>query len=471
MRQTQPHIAFLLPDGVGVRNCVLSPLLGRVAERATISVYHVIAPAMLPTYQGLLNGAASKVNWIPLRTYRETPVSSTLRYALAYAQMFWADTQAMRHNLKQKVRGSWRTKAMRQTARMLGRAAASRRGIALLDAAHCREVSRLPETGYYRELFQRSRPSLLVCSHQRPPDILPPVLAARSLGIPTATFIFSWDNLTSKGRIAAPFDHYLLWSEQMRRELLQFYPDIARERTHVVGTPQFAAYADPAMLWSREEFFRRVGADPARPLICYSGGDSGTCPEDHLHVAILMKLIRSGAIAKNPQVIVRPAPVDDGVRYEAVRKEFPEMLFAQPRWVRPADDWSRAMPLPEDVRFLANLTQHCDLNINVASTMSLDFALHDRPVVNIGFDISERPPHGVPLKDFFYKFEHYRPVVESRGVRLATSLEELAAGVNTYLDNPATDRDARLKLVDLEVGVPVYRAVSAIAGALERLAV
>ena len=92
-----------------------------------------------------------------------------------------------------------------------------------------------PEVDDYREIFNRIRPAVLFCSHQRPTTVLPAVLAARSLGIPTATFIFSWDNLSSKGRIAAPFDHYLVWSDHMRQELLQFYPHVPHENVHIVG--------------------------------------------------------------------------------------------------------------------------------------------------------------------------------------------------------------------------------------------
>ena len=128
---------------------------------------------------------------------------------------------------------------------------------------------------------------MLLCSHHRPPRILPPVLAAKSLGIPTATFIFSWDNLTSKGRIAAPFDHYLVWSELMRQELLRYYPDVSGRSRPRGRRPQFDPYADEDLLWSREEFCRRIGADPSRPLICFSGGDAGTCPEDPEHVRLL----------------------------------------------------------------------------------------------------------------------------------------------------------------------------------------
>jgi hypothetical protein len=360
---------------------------------------------------------------------------------------------------------------MMRTARQIGRAFATPRGIRYLDRWHCREVARVPQVAEYRKLYKQAQATVFFCSHQRPLEILPATLAARSLGIPTATFIFSWDNLTSKGRIAAPFDHYLVWSDLMRQELLQYYPDVAPHRVHIVGTPQFDPYADRSLLWSRDEFFRRIGGDPARPMICYSGGDTGTAPEDHLHVDILMGLVQSRRIKRQPQVLVRPAPVDEGSRYLAVRGRYPEMIFAQPAWLdTEPGNWARCIPKAEDVQFLANLTHHADVNVNLASTMTLDFAIHDRPVVNVAFDASDPPADGrLPLWEYFYRFEHYRPVVKIGAARFARSADQLAEHINAYLENPALDREARQRFVALEVGVPVGESSLRLVETLKRI--
>lgn len=459
------NAVLLLPDGVGVRNFLLGPFLEQLSKKAQAHVIHVIPENVLHPYRLRSKGC---VNWYPLVTYRESPLTSTLRYSLDYAQMYWADTQAMRFNRKRRISGSKRTKLARGTAKVIGRLAASPKGIQVLNNWHCQAVNRRSEVEHYRRLFCQIRPSVLFCSHQRPPIILPPVLAARSLGIPTATFIFSWDNLTSKGRIAAPFDHYLVWSDHMRGELIRYYPDVSPERVHIVGTPQFDPYADKGLIWPREEFFRKIGADPTRPLICYSGGDTRTCPEDPEHVRILLELIRAGRIRGTPQVLLRPTPVDNGKRYEQVRRDFPELIYAQPVWthVQPGN-WAQVMPLPEDVQFLANLTHHADLNINLASTMTLDFAIHDKPVVNVAFDVADPPPFGVPLWEYFYRFEHYRPVVELGAARFARSPEELAEHVNAYLQDSALDHEARRRLVELQVGIPIGQSSRRIVQVLE----
>jgi hypothetical protein len=43
--------------------------------------------------------------------------------------------------------------------------------------------------------------------------------------------------------------------------------------------------------------------------------------------------------------------------------------------------------------------------------MTLDFAIHDRPVVNVAFDVSDPPLRGIPVWDYYYQLEHYRPVI------------------------------------------------------------
>src|SRR5439155_27127388 len=142
-------------------------------------------------------------------------------------------------------------------------------------------------TGRYRTLLRELNPDLLFTTHQRPPQVSPLVVAAKSLGIPTATFIFSWDNLTSKGRIPIAYDHYLVWSEHMRSELLRFYPGAHPDNVHVVGTPQFEPYAYSEFGWSEERFARELNLKAGYRRICYTCGDRSTSPNDPMYLGVL----------------------------------------------------------------------------------------------------------------------------------------------------------------------------------------
>lgn len=85
----------------------------------------------------------------------------------------------------------------------------------------------LRENDFYKEvksILKEVQPSLLFCSHQRALKAATIFRAAADLGIPTATVIYSWDNLP-KARLALQADNYFLWSEHMKKELNFFYPE------------------------------------------------------------------------------------------------------------------------------------------------------------------------------------------------------------------------------------------------------
>ncbi|MFN3324114.1 MAG: hypothetical protein ACK5AZ_11510 [Bryobacteraceae bacterium] len=462
-------IALLIPDGVGARNFLIGGFLPEAASVCDLACFHVVPDDLLCRYT---NGLHDRVRWHPIVEFRQSLLSMTLQHTLGYAQMYWARTPAMQRALSRPIRGSARMRTFTRATRVLGRLIAGPRRMRVVARLHVRTAGASREAVHYEQLLRQLRPGVVFCSHQRPSIVVPAVIAANRLGIPTATFIFSWDNLTSKGRISAPFTHYLVWGDQMRMELLHYYPDIDPARVHVVGTPQFEPYADETILLPRAEFFRRIGADPSRPLICYSGGDAGTCPEDPDHLRVLMEHIRSGRIRHRPQVFVRPSPVDDGTRYQRVIRQFPELIFRLPQWIHATPgDWSRVVPLPEDVTFLANLVRHSDLNVNLGSTMTIDFALNDKPVVNLAFDCAERPIFGMPVWEFYYGYDHFQPVIRFGASRFARSREQLAEHVNAYLDDPSLDREGRRRLVELEIGVPIGRSCRRIVEVLQKIAI
>jgi hypothetical protein len=165
--------------------------------------------------------------------------------------------------------------------------------------------------------------------------------------------------------------------------------------------------------------------------------------------------------------VLRPVPVDDGKRYAHVRQRHPELIFSPPRWIHARNaEWSQFIPLPEDIRLLANLTHHADLNVNLGSTMILDFGMHDKPVVNIAFDVADPPVFGMPVYDFYYGYEHLRPVLEFGATRIARSVDEFAAHVNAYFRDPGLDREGRRKLIDLQIDQPLGRATERLIAAL-----
>ena len=85
--------------------------------------------------------------------------------------------------------------------------------------------------------------------------------------------------------------------------------------------------------------------------------------------------------------------------------------------------------------------------INTASTISIEAAALDKPIINLAFDM-KKVNYWASTKRF-YDFEHYQPVISSGAVKLARSREELLEMTLHYLDKPHLEKDERAKLRDM----------------------
>lgn len=319
---------------------------------------------------------------------------------------------------------------------------ANRRGLNLLSSAE-RATSRLLQTTqYYVNLFRELQPSLVFnCSHVHGQNAIQAVQAAQWLGIPTATFIFSWDNLTSQGRIMPPYDYYLVWNEAIRDQLLDIYDSIRPEQVFVTGTPQFDFHFKPEFFWTREKFCAHTGADPSRPIVLYTTGMANHMPGEPQIVEGIADLLREMTDLNSPQLLLRVYPKDQTGRFEDLKRRRPDILFSEPQW---DPEW--LTPRIEDCYLLTNTLRHADLGINVASTITLELCMFDKPVINVGYN---PPSVEKSIVDYsrYYKFDHYRPVVESGCVMLAKSVDDMREMLRRTLTKPQATKKQRQDLI------------------------
>ena len=86
----------LIPDGVGVRNLVLGPFLGKASEAGESLVLHAIPETHLDDYRAV----SPEAHWHALVADPEGVGRRTVRNTLLVTQMRWADTLSMRLKLR-----------------------------------------------------------------------------------------------------------------------------------------------------------------------------------------------------------------------------------------------------------------------------------------------------------------------------------------------------------------------------------
>jgi len=311
-------------------------------------------------------------------------------------------------------------------------------------------------TRSYIRLLKEDKPDHVFFTHQRPPFLAPFLYAAQQLKIPTSSFIFSWDNLASKGRMLGAFDYFLVWSHLMKSELLYFYPEVRSENVKVVGTPQFEPYVMPKYETKPAAFFSKFNLDPNLKTICYSCADVSIGANDPIVIKAIAHAIANNDIAMPVQLIVRTSPAEDDSRFRAIREEFPEIIWNVPKWIltreNHAESWSQRIPSEEDITDLRSLLEFVDLNVNMCSTMSLDFMLFDKPVINTVFGNKE---NGLYNDQRFLQYDHFKKVVESKSVTIAKNAEELIEQINAALKNPLENAAQRKAMTDLQISEPL----------------
>jgi len=316
------------------------------------------------------------------------------------------------------------------------------------------------------QLLKEEQFDLLFFTHQRPPYIATLVYEAEKIKLKTACFIFSWDNLASKGRMAANFDFYLVWSDLMKKELLQFYSKVKADAIEVVGTPQFEPYVLDRYKTSKEDFCSKFDLDANKKIICYSCGDITTSKNDELYISIIAEAILNKKIT-DVNLIVRTSPAEEPIRFSSIAEKFPFIKWNYPKWNLSREGhqeaWSQRVPLSEDVIDLRAILEYSDINVNVVSTMTLDFMVFDKPVIYPVFGTGE---NGLYNDRRFLSYKHLEYVKNSNAVAIAYCEEELIQAINHTIRNPNEKLVFQKELLALEIGKPLENTSKEIVNSL-----
>jgi len=311
----------------------------------------------------------------------------------------------------------------------------SEKGLVFLDKAiHYFER----KTAYYKyckEILETEKPEMIFCTSQRHIQSVAPLLAAKDLYIPTASFIFSWDNLP-KATMIVDTDYFFVWSEHMKAEILFYYPTIKAHQVIVTGTPQFEIHFDKESLLSKEAFFKEHGLDINKKYICFSGDDITTSPDDPKYLEDLaMAVERMNKKEYNLGIVFRRCPVDFSKRYDEVLHKYADIIVPiDPLWKPFSSHWDTILPTKEDGILFSNIAEHTEMVVNLGSTTVFDFVSHHKPC---GYFRYNQKIQADTKWDIFkcYKFVHFRSMESKDSIIWLDSPEDIDQKIAVVLDN------------------------------------
>jgi hypothetical protein len=316
----------------------------------------------------------------------------------------------------------------------------------------------IPRPNLYGDLFESHKPDLVIASTAgwRLDRYL--LREATLHHVPTMAAIVGWDNPSSYAIRGAPMDYATCWS-QLQKDELVYGSDWDPGRVYIGGIPSYDGYFRKAWQLSREEYFNLHGLDPNRKLISYACSFVHFAP-NYPNVEALAKLVSSDSLAESSQLLIRLHPshfqdkpkifAQERERIFALEKQYPNVHVVQPV----ALGGSLGYYGGEDMDEKSSMMVHSDVLVTVYSTMVVETAVHDTPIVAAVIDVpggwNKPKKYSLSLKKIGNWPTHKR-FRDARAGRVASNERELCQAINLYLKDPSLDAAERRKFIEDEI--------------------
>ena len=316
----------------------------------------------------------------------------------------------------------------------------------------------IPSPNMYADLFASHKPDLVVASTAgwRLDRYL--LREATLHNVPSMAAIVGWDNPSSYAIRGAPMDYATCWS-QLQKDELVYGSDWDPACVHIGGIPSYDGYFRKQWQLSKGDYFKLHGLDPNRKLISYACSFVHFAP-NYPNVEALAKLVSSNALVEPSQLLIRLHPshfqhkprifAEERERIFALEKQYANVHVVKPV----ALGGSLGYYGGEDMDEKSSMMAHSDVLVTVYSTMVVETAVHDTPIVAAVIDLpggwNKKGKFSLSLKEIGDWPTHKR-FRDAKAGRVAQNEAELCDILNVYLKNPSLDVAERRKFIEDEI--------------------
>ena len=287
-------------------------------------------------------------------------------------------------------------------------------------------------------LFDQYMPDMVFASHIFGRIDTELLAEAKRRGVKTMGMVSCWDHF-DKYYLPFKVDTLLAQSEQVK-DFAILYQSYDPRRIILTGHPYFDFMVDPKYAMSRSDTLAMLGIPEHSKYILYVSG-SAYCPDEPEIIEEIVKWMDEGRFGGDVRLVIRPYQGGRS-KDKAFDKEKYDRFESHPRvtFFR-RELWS---DLQRSIDFI-NIMRHSNGVLAIYSTMTLEAAVMDAPLIGIGFDGRQERPFNRSIKRFALR-EHFKDLFQSGAVAMANNFDELFSVIQGYLENPKKDHDMRERL-------------------------
>lgn len=300
-----------------------------------------------------------------------------------------------------------------------------------------------------RELYDTYKPDRLFATSLTNYDF--DVLIAREAkkrGIKIIGMVRSWDNLSSHGLLRVLPDVFLLQNIFLKDMAVEYQAiDPSKLPIHIVGLPHYDAHKHiESILPPREVFLRSLGLDPNKKIIFYGAmGEFLFIHEGELPY-VFQDLIDTGKVDRDTQFLYRAHPK---FKFDPEKaKSIQSVVFdTGGKYI---DTNKTDTSENENIHLMASM-YYSDVVVTGASTIAIDAAVMNKPIICIGFDGMtpySKVNYWESVRRFYDLYTHFEELMDCNGAKLAVTPHDLATYIKEYSTNPEKDAEGRKQIVN-----------------------
>ncbi len=247
--------------------------------------------------------------------------------------------------------------------------------------------------------------------------------------------------------------------ERMKKELLEIQ-GIEEQRIEVVGAIRYDYFFKNPAFRSRESICKKIGADVNKNLIIYAAYSDLDYPQNTDIIKIILDAIRVKKISAPCQLLVRLPSGYLARDLQALKMKFGEeadLLFQRAEDFNERDDF-------------ASMLYRASVVISIGSTMGVEACAVGTPAIWLGFDGYSNYENPADSIRATLTLDHLKVCIESGGIRVAESQEDLIHWIGEYIKNKSLDLEKRKALIETLYYKPDGHAAERIANAAVEIA-
>jgi hypothetical protein len=316
-------------------------------------------------------------------------------------------------------------------------------------------------------LFNKYNPDILFATSMTNFDFDVPVsIEAKRRKVKIVGMVRSWDNLSSHGMLRVLPDVFLLQNFFLKEMLEKYQGMTIIDNVSIVGLPHYDIFKNLSKITqSRDDFCKNKGLDPKKKIILYGAMGDFLFMHENEMPEVLNNLIRDLNLENEVQILYRSHPkfkLNKNYKnlYKNIIFDINSSYIKNDKLADNDDGGDND---------LINSLFHSSIVLTCGSTIAIDSAVADRPLVCTAFDGStlyKDVSYWNSARRFYDSYTHFEELVKTGNIDIAYNVEELGRFIKGYLEFGDRNRDGRKSIIDRFVAPFDGRSGERLAGLL-----